>query len=156
MLSLPQGNEEILALAKRLNPLVDAEVGLRVTHHTEDGIVSGWDVDEFEFCGVSNGTTKTPKGWLVFHWRGYGRGICADGEKPPGLNGGVLDAIGAWPLEHYRWYQPDHTFDPTYLALPPEKCWGFRPVDNGECSNGECSDDEQEEADASAKKPRKD
>ena len=154
MLSLPKSNYEIIALAKRLNPLVDAEVGLVVTHHTEDARHGGWDEDEFEFCGVSNGKTKTPKGWLVFQWKGRGRGICAEGVGAPGLNGGVLDAIGAWPLEHYRWYKPDHTFDPTYLALPPEKCWGFRPIDNSEGSSDE--EEEEQEEEPSPKKLRKD
>ena len=47
---------------------------------------------------MHRGETRTPAGWLIFRHLGIGRGICQDGSTIyPGLNGGMRDAIEAWP-----------------------------------------------------------
>ena len=106
--------------------------------------------DNFEFVGRTSGDScTTPVNWLVFRHipELEGRGICANGCKR-GLNGGVLDAIGAWPLRNYRNYRSDGTFDDQEIALPASKCWGFRlveQIDEDEEEEWEESDEEEDE-----------
>ena len=133
-----------------LAPLLHAEVGDTFSHHAYEGDRGGrWlSEDMFTFLGRADGSTNTPKGWWLFRIiDGDTRGICQAGSnKYAGTNGGMLDAIGAWPLANYRNYASDGTFDDRELALPTEKCWGFRLVDEDNNYESE-EDDEQDQED---------
>ena len=118
-------------------PVMFANVGDWFKHHTFDANHANWDDDLFEYLGRATGKTKTPNDWLVFRHAGFGRGICARGSTA-GLNGGMLDAIGAWPLRDYRMYDSKGDYDEDEIALPPSMCWGFRVF--------ECPSSEEEEA----------
>lgn len=130
-----------------LAPLLHAEVGDTFSHHAYEGDRGGrWlSEDMFTFLGRADGSTNTPKGWWLFRIvDGDTRGICQAGSNEyAGTNGGMLDAIGAWPLANYRNYASDGTFDDRELALPTEMCWGFRLVD--EENNDESEDDDEQD-----------
>ena len=118
--------DEAIAMA----PLLVAEAGDWFTHHTAEGDQGGrWlEEDTFEFLGRADGSTRVPRGWYLFAIVSKDSpGICQEGSNTyAGCNGGMLDAIGAWPLSNFRNYKADGSFDDTELALPAEKCWGFR------------------------------
>ena len=122
--------------AQKCCPVMFAEVGDVFEHHYYQPYEDG--NDSFEYLGRSTECAK--EGWLIFrHLHEYdGRGICAHGCKR-GLNGGVRDAIRAWPLVDYRHLRADGTTDENEIVLPPEKCWGFRFVEQME-------EDEEEES----------
>lgn len=119
-----------------------AKPGDTFRHHTMDAN-HGYEVDELEFIGRADGNTKTPKGWFIFKHLGVGRGICQEDNPHGGLNGGMLDAIGAWPLATYRNYKPDGTYDSTELAIPLKMTWAMRKFDRDiEIFIEECGDEE--------------
>ena len=141
--------------AKIVCPVLAAAQGDRFTHHTMDANHADWDEDEFEYVGRTDGSSRTPAGWLVFLHLGVGRGICAYGCNG-GTNGGMRDAIGAWPLTKYYNYQPDGSYDEDEIALPMDMCWGFRraqdyehePEDQEE-GGEEGGEEEEDEVEAS-------
>ena len=140
--------DDIRAMA----PLLSAAVGDEFVHHTEDGERLGgyWiERDTFRFLGRALGDTQVPKGWFLFRLVStQSRGICSDGYNTfTGCNGGVLDAIEAWPLSLFRNYRADGTFDDRELALPPDKCWGFRTAHTASNAVGEADDEGEEDED---------
>ncbi len=130
--------------AREVCPILFAAPGDHFQHHTMDANHGDWDPDVFVYKGRTDGSgvmkpgggARVPAGWVVFRHTGIGRGICAGGCTR-GLNGGMLDAIGAWPLDKYRDYGADGTFDENVIALPPKMCWGFRTEDSGEDEESE-------------------
>jgi hypothetical protein len=127
-------------------PLLEAAVGDEFIHHSHDGSRDWLADDRFVFLGRADGRTRVPKGWWCFRLvSAYSRGICQQGsDKMAGREGGMLDAIGAWPLADYRNYKVDGTFDDRELALPSEKCWGFRVAPEMEMSDDEWGEEESE------------
>jgi len=117
-----------LAVARRVCPLLDARVGDWFEHHAADPTYDFDMLDRFEFLGRASGDTKTREGWFLFRWLNVGRGICSSDTPDAGLNGGMRDAIGAWPLARYHNYNADGSFDDREIALPAVMCWGFRPL----------------------------
>ena len=89
-----------------------ASVGDTFTHATDD---RGNHGDVFEYEG------RTSEGWLIFHhlegggFHGY-----------HGLNGGVRDAIGAFPVSTYEVQLPNGERDLDRIKLPPSMCYMFR------------------------------
>ena len=67
----------------------------------------------------------TPVGWLIFKHVDGPWGI---EEGYGAVNGGVRDAIGAWPQTQYRVYDGEGNYDRGVMCLPPAKCHGFRVV----------------------------
>jgi len=130
--------EEAMVLA----PLLFAVVGDTFVHHALEGDRGcRWlEPDTFEYLGRADGSTKTPLGWFQFRLVSeYSRGICQEGSNTyAGCNGGMLDAVGAWPLSKYRNYKHDNTYNDEELALPISMCCGFRKPDEHE------EDDEEE------------
>ena len=128
-----EGVEARLVAAREMCGMVGVQPGDLLEHHTLDSNQGGyWGPDTFKYVGAADGATRTPVGWHVFRWLedvGWRpvRGICADGPgSHAGLNGGMRDAINAWPkTDHYN-YRADGTFDDHELALPPGACWAFR------------------------------
>jgi hypothetical protein len=116
--------------AKIVCPVLAATPGELFTHHTMDANHADWDEDVFEFLGRADGSSKTPAGWLLFRHLEIGRGICAYGCAG-GLNGGMRDAIGAWPMTAHFNYRPGGGYDEHEIALPLEMCWGFRVAREG-------------------------
>lgn len=115
----------LVADAKMVSPVLFAAQGDVFTHHTMDANHGDWDDDEFEYLGRADGSSQTPAGWLMFRHLEVGRGICAYGCQY-GTNGGMRDAIGAFPMKRYFNYKQDGTYDENEIALPLEMCWGFR------------------------------
>lgn len=66
---------------------------------------------------VASDGTSPEKGWLIFHDHNCGRysliNVC---------NGGIRDALGAWPMKKYSHYTEDGTMIPETLCIPPEMC----------------------------------
>ncbi|XRB11838.1 hypothetical protein RI054_03g16710 [Pseudoscourfieldia marina] len=96
--------------------------------HRADRRYDGTDLmDVFEYLGrtVGSGTQPyvTPPGWLIFKHVDGAWGI-EDGFGA--VNGGVRDAIGAWPQSAYRVYDNNGNFEKGVMCLPPEKCYCFR------------------------------
>ena len=120
-----EADAALVADAKVVSPVLFAVQGDVFTHHTMDANHANRDEDEFEYLGRADGSSQTPAGWLLFRHLGVGRGICAYGSHS-GCNGGMRDAIGAWPLTSYFNYEQDGTYDEDEIALPLEMCWGFR------------------------------
>ena len=116
--------------ARAMAPLLFAEIGDCFTHHADEGDRGGcWlELDTFEYLGRADGSTKVTKGWILLRLvSDNSRGICQEGSnKYAGCNGGMLDAIGAWPIADFRNYTSSGEFDDLELALPAEMCWGFR------------------------------
>ena len=116
----------IAADAKITCPVVAAEPGDVFIHHTMDANHANWEDDAFVYVGRADGMSRTPAGWLIFRHLEVGRGICAYGCNG-GLNGGMRDAIGAWPLADYFNYKPDGSINSEHeIALPLDMCWAFR------------------------------
>ena len=141
--------EAVAADAKIVCPVLTAMQGDLFTHHTMDANHAHWDEDVFEYVKRTDGSSRTPAGWLVFRHIAGGRGICAYGCNA-GTNGGMRDAIGAWPLTDYYDYKADGSYDEDEIALPLDMCWGFRPVreyDDEEESGEEVGGEEDEEED---------
>lgn len=84
-------------------PALFAEVGDRFSHRSDD---SHHDPDIFEYEG------RTAEGWLIFHH--------IEGDGFYTANGGVRDAIGAYPI----WY---YFVDEDRIKLPP-MCYMFREL----------------------------
>ena len=101
-----------LAEVEEAVPALFASVGDVFTHATDDRGDAG---DVFEYEG------RTSEGWLIFHhiegggFHGY-----------HGLNGGVRDAIGAFPVSIYGVKLPNGERDVDRFKLPPKMCYMFR------------------------------
>lgn len=120
----------IAADAKIVCPVVVATPGMTFTHHTDDANRGDLELDHFDYVGRTTGNAHTPAGWLIFRHLGLGRGICANGSHG-GLNGGMRDAIGAWPMSKYYNYEPNGSIpNENEIALPLRMCWAFRPADD--------------------------
>lgn len=140
-------------------PLLRANIGDTFSHHAYEGRrgYSWMGEDQFNFLGRADGTTRVPKGWWLFRINEHveTRGICQEGSNQyAGCNGGMLDAVDAWPIADYRNYAVDGTFDDKELALPAEKCWGFRRVQYEEMySEGEENEEDEAEAQKQDEEP---
>jgi len=146
-----QDNEDDI---EAMAPLVRASPGDWFTHHAYEGDRGcRWiEEDTFTFLGRADGSTAVKKGWFLFRIvSDYSRGICQEGSNTyQGCNGGMLDAVGAWPLDNYRNYRPDGTYDDCELALAPDQCWGFRRYifEGSESDNEDDHEDEEEPQDS--------
>ena len=116
-------NRQIIE-AQEATPAIFASVGELFTHDTYDRF-GDFDIDIFEYEG------RTPEQWLIFHH--------VEGAGFYWLNGGVRDAIGAWPLETYQVTLENGEVDEDRIKLPPRMCFMFRKYQE--------SDDEEEESD---------
>ena len=104
--------ENKLAECEDAVPALFASIGDTFTHATDDRGNAG---DVFAYEG------RTSEGWLVFkHLEGGGF------HGYHGTNGGVRDAIGAWPLSKYSLRLPNGERDVDRIQLPPSMCYMFR------------------------------
>lgn len=138
--------EAQLADAKDACPLLVAKKGDLFEHNRSDSMT--WEIgpDIFEFIGrtkvevtapckkgfcpcwnskANKNGHKTPVGWIILkHVKGSGCGISGNHGA---VNGGVRDAIGAWPIADYCVFKnSDGDYDEDVFCLPPSKCGGFR------------------------------
>ena len=111
-MALTQATKEMenkLAECEDAVPALFASIGDTFTHATDDRGNAG---DVFAYEG------RTSEGWLVFkHLEGGGFNQ---------TNGGVRDAIGAWPLSTYSLRLPNGERDVDRIKLPPSMCYMFR------------------------------
>ena len=121
------------AEAKEACPALFAEVGERFRHGRRDDMDGRYvDLPDeiFEYAGRTEEAPRgaphaVPAGWLIFR---HVEGPWGIEEGYGAVNGGVRDAVGAWPHTEYRVYDGEGNFEKGVMCLPPVKCRGFRVV----------------------------
>ena len=103
-----------LAEAEEAVPALFAAVGDSFTHACAERHPEG-DICVFEYEG------RTEDGWLKFH---HVEGAGFHGYK--GINGGMRDAISAWPRDNYRINLPNGEIDLDRIKLPINMVYMFR------------------------------
>ena len=113
---------------REIAPVLYAEQGERFFHKAQENWMNyEWGVDVFSFEG------RTDDNWLIFRY-----------IEGPGLKiteGGVRDALGAFPITDYTVIGKED--DPDVLRLPLSMCYGFREF----CGSIYDEDDEDDEDD---------
>ena len=145
-------NARLLAVveeARHACPALFANPGDTFEHRTHDRIQS-FQLETFEYIGRTTASGKPPHavtqaGWLIFrHLYGYGIE-----DNHYAVNGGVRDAINAWPAWYYRVYDAEGHYEKGIFCLPPSMCYCFRKIEYSEFEKAIESDlNESEESES--------